>query len=182
MQYAGYSAFNESQVGIAYGKDLGKVSVGVQCNYNMMHMAGYGNDAAVGVELATQWQVNAAFVTGIHIVNPAGGRFRNHPNEKLASVYQFGAGYDVSKQLFLSAEITKEEDRPVNVLAGLQYIAVPDKLFLRTGISTAGTSPYAGLGWQWKNCRADVCVRYHPHLGLSPGVLLLFYGKQKAEP
>ncbi len=108
---------------------------GVQFNYNMMHVAGYGNDGAVGFEVASQWRVNSALVTGIHIVNPAGGRFRNHAEEKLAAVYQFGAGYEVSKQLFLSAELTKEEDRPVNVQAGLQYMAVPDKLFLRTGIT-----------------------------------------------
>lgn len=182
MQYAGSGNFNESQVGIAYGRNLGKVSIGVQFNYNMMRIAGYGNDAAVGFEVGGQWRINSTFITGIHIVNPAGGRFRNHAEEKLAAVYQFGAGYEVSKQLFLSAELTKEEDRPVNVQAGLQYMAVPDRLFLRTGITTATTSPYAGLGWQWKNCRADVSVRYHPQLGLSPGVMLLFYGKQKTAP
>jgi hypothetical protein len=180
MQYAGFSDFNESQLALAYGKDLGRVSLGVQCNYNMMHVAGYGNDAAIGFEVASQWQVSSSLVTGIHIVNPVGGRFRNHSGEKLAAIYQFGAGYEVSKQLFLSAEITKEEDRPVSVQAGLQYTVVPDRLFVRTGITTATTSPYAGVGWQWKNCRADVCVRYHPQLGLTPGLLLLFYGKQKA--
>lgn len=181
MQYAGFSEFNESQVSLAYGKDLGRVSVGIQCNYNMMHVAGYGNDAAIGFEVASQWQVNSTLVTGFHIVNPAGGHFRNHSREKLAAVYQFGAGYEVSKQLFLSAEITKEEDRPVNVQAGLQYMVVPDRLFIRTGITTATGSPYAGVGWQWKNCRADVNVRYHSQLGLTPGLLLLFYGKQKGE-
>ena len=182
MQYAGHSDFNESQVSVAYGRNLGKVSVGVQFNYIMMRIAGYGNDAAVGFEVASQWQINSALVTGIHIVNPAGGRFRNHAGEKLAALYQFGAGYEVSKQLFLSAEITKEEERPVTVQAGIQYMALPEKLFLRTGITTATTSPYAGLGWQWKNCRADVSVRYHPQLGLSPGLLLLFYSKQKQAP
>lgn len=180
MQYAGFSDFNESQVGLAYGKNLGRVSLGIQCNYNMMHIAGYGNDAAPGFEVGSQWQISSALVTGIHIINPVGGHFRNHSTEKLAAVYQFGAGYEVSKLLFLSAELTKEEDRPVNVQAGLQYMFVPDRLFVRTGITTATTSPYAGVGWQWKNCRADVCVRYHPQLGLSPGLLLLFYGKQKS--
>jgi hypothetical protein len=182
MQYSGFSDFNESQVGIAYGKNLGRVSIGIQCNYNMMHIAGYGNDGAVGFEIGSQWQISPTLVTGMHIVNPVGGRFRNHSNEKLAAVYQFGAGYEVSKQLFMSAELTKEEDRPVNVQAGLQYMAVPDRLFVRTGITTATTSPYIGMGWQWKNCRADVSVRYHPQLGLTPGLLLLFYGKQKMEP
>lgn len=182
MQYAGFAGFNESQVSIAYGKNLGKVSLGIQCNYNMMHMEGYGNDAAVGFEIGSQWQLSQTLVTGIHIVNPVGAHFRNHSSEKLAAVYQFGAGYEVSKQLFLSAEITKEEDRPVNVQAGLQYILVPDRFFVRLGLTTATSSPYLGMGYQWKNCRADVHVRYHPQLGLTPGLLLLFYGKQKAEP
>jgi hypothetical protein len=182
MQYSGFSDFNESQAGIAYGKNLGRVSLGIQCNYNMMHIAGYGNDAAVGFELGSLWQISSTLVTGIHIINPVGGHFRNYSSEKLAAVYQFGAGYEVSKQLFMSAELIKEEDRPISVQAGLQYIAVPDRLFIRTGISTATTSPYLGMGWQWKNCRADVSVRYHPQLGLSPGLLLLFYGKQKPEP
>lgn len=182
MQYSGFNDFNESQVGIAYGKNLGRVRVGIQCNYNMMRIAGYGNDAAIGFEIGSQWQISSTLVTGVHIVNPVGGHFRNHADEKLAAVYQFGAGYDVSKQLFMSAEITKEEDRPVNVQAGLLYIVVPDRLFMSTGISTATTSPYLGIGWQWKNCRADVSVRYHPQLGLSPGLLLLFYGKQRTEP
>lgn len=182
VQYAGFSDFNESQVGIAYGKNLGRVSLGIQCNYNMMHIAGYGNDAALGFEISSRWQISPVLVSGFHIVNPVGGHFRNHPEEKLAAVYQFGAGYEVSKQLFLSAEITKEEDRPVNVQAGLQYNMVPDRFFLRAGIATATSSPFVGMGFQWKNCRADVCARYHPQLGLSPGLLLLFYGKQKEEP
>jgi len=181
VQYAGFSDFNESQVGIAYGKNLGRVSLGIQCNYNMLHIAGYGSDAAVGFEIGSQWQLSPAVVTGIHIINPVGGYFRNHSSEKLAAVYQFGAGYEVSKQLFLSAEITKEEDQPVNVQAGLQYIIVPDRFFVRTGLTTATSSPFFGMGFQWKNCRADVNVRYHPQLGLTPGLLLLFYGKQKEE-
>lgn len=182
MQYAGFGDFNESQVGLAYGKSLGRVSLGIQCNYNMMHIAGYGNDAAIGFEVGSQWQISSSFMTGFHLVNPVGGSFLHHSGEKLAAVYEFGAGYEVSKQLFLSAALTKEENRPVNVQAGLQYVLVPDRLFVRTGITTATTSPYAGIGWQWKNYRADVCVRYHRQLGLSPGLLLLFYGKQKSEP
>jgi hypothetical protein len=46
------------------------------------------------------------------------------------------------------------------------------------GIATSTGSPYAGMGWQWKNCRADLTMRYHPQLGITPGLLLVFYGKQ----
>lgn len=182
MQYSGFAGFNESQLSLAYGKNLGHVSVGVQCNYNMMHIAGYGNDAAIGIEVGSQWQITPRVITGIHIVNPpmGAGKFFNNAGEKLASLYQLGAGYEVSPQLFISAELSKEEDKPVNVQAGLQYSAVPDKLFARIGLATATASPYAGVGLQWKNCRADIFIRYHPQLGITPGLLLIFFGKQNA--
>jgi hypothetical protein len=180
LQYTGYNEYNESMVALAYGKSLGRISLGVQCNYNMIRVAGYGNDAALGIEIGSQWQINQHLFTGFHIKNPIGGRFRNTPDEKLAAVYAMGAGYEVSPQLFLSAELCKEENRPVNVQAGLQYNAIANRLFVRTGIATATTSPYCGVGWQWKNCRADVSIRYHPQLGLTPGLLLLLYGKRKA--
>lgn len=181
-QYAGFKDFNESSVGLAYGKSLGPVSVGVQCNYYMVHVAGYGNDAAIGVEVGSQWQITKQLYTGVHLVNPVGGRFQKASAERLAPVYELGLGYEASKQLFLGAQISKEENRALNVQAALQYIAVPDRLFVRMGIATATVTPFAGVGWQWKNCRADVCVRYHPQLGLSPGLLLLFYGKNRSEP
>lgn len=180
MQYAGFGDYNESCIGLAYGKNLGKISIGVQCNYNMIHIAGYGNDAALGIEVGSQWQISQRFITGIHIVNPVGARFKNNSSEKLAAVYQLGAGYEVSPQLFLSAEVGKEEDKPVNVQAGIQYNIIINRLFVRTGLSTAITEPFAGIGCQWKNCRADVNLRYHPQLGFTPGLLLLFYGKTKS--
>jgi hypothetical protein len=179
-QYAGFADFNQSQLGLAYGKNLGRVSLGIQCNYYMMHIAGYGNDAAVGVEVGSQWQVTRQLFTGIHIINPVGGEYKNS-GEKLPAVYEWGAGYEASQQLFLSAQISKEENAPLQVLAGVQYNAIPNRLFVRAGIATATSSPYMGIGWQWKNCRADVCMRYHPQLGLTPGLLLLFYGKTKTE-
>ena len=180
MQYSGFAVFNESQLSLAYGKNLGHVNLGIQCNYNMVHIAGYGNDAAIGIEIGSQWQITQRIIAGIHIVNPpvGEGKFRNSASEKLASLYQLGAGYEVSPQLFMSAEMSKEEDKPVNVQAGLQYNAVPDRLFVQLGIATATASPYACMGWQWKNCRADITMRYHPQLGITPGLLLMFYGKQ----
>jgi hypothetical protein len=180
MQYSGFSDFNESRLSLAYGKNLGHVSLGIQCNYNMVHIAGYGNDAAIGIEAGSLWQITQRVITGIHIVNPpmGEGKFRNNAGEKLASLYQLGVGYEVSPQLLMSAELSKEEDKPVNVQTGLQYNAVPNKLFVQLGLATATTSPYAGMGWQWKNCRADITMRYHPQLGITPALLLVFYGKQ----
>ena len=99
-QYAGFNDFNESAVSLAYGKSLGSVSVGVQCNYYMLHLAGYGNDAAIGVEVGSQWQITKQLYTGVHLVNPVGGRYKNASAEKLAPVYEWGWATKLPRNYF----------------------------------------------------------------------------------
>ena len=99
----------------------------------------------------------------------------------MAWVYKAGGGYEASDKLLISADIIKQENRSVLVQAGIQF--VPDKrLFIRAGITTGTTTPWLGAGWAWNNIRADITGSYHPQLGLTPGLLLLFQAnKSKAE-
>ena len=55
---------------------------------------------------------------GVHVNNPVGGKFGKDQQEKLASVYTFAMGFEPSEKFFLSTEIVKEQDQPVNVNAG----------------------------------------------------------------
>ena len=172
-KYFGYTDYNETSFGIGYGKNLGKVDIGVQFNYNMMRIAGYGNDGVINFELGTIWHVTDKFHTGIHVFNPVGGKFGKSGDEKLAAVYKAGFGYEVSEKVFLNAEVIKEEDKPVNIQAGLQY-NFAKKFFVRTGISTEAVFYYLGAGLSWKNMRVDLNASYHPQLGITPGLLLIF--------
>src|SRR5215467_1466054 len=53
-RYYGFSEYNESQLGLAYGRSLGhKVDLGVQFNYYSIRIAGYGNAAAINFEIGT---------------------------------------------------------------------------------------------------------------------------------
>ena len=179
LQFAGFPAFYESRVALAYAKDLGPVSLGLQCNYHRVYMAGYGSDAAIGFELGALWPLTRKLVAGMQMANPLGGKFFQNRQEKLAAVYQLGAGYQVSEQVCISGRLIKEENRPLNVLAGIQYNVVANRLFAHLGIASATAAPFFGTGRQWRNCRMDVVLHYHPQLGFTPGLLLIFYGKQK---
>jgi hypothetical protein len=176
--YLGSGEFNESQVGLAYGKKLGQVDLGVQFNYAMIRAAGYGSDGAVTVEIGTLWHITEQVHIGMHLFNPSGGKFGKQGQEKMAWVYKTGGGYEISEKLLLSADMIKAEDKPVNVQVGMQY--VPDKrFFIRAGMATATTSPFLGAGWAWKNIRTDITASYHPQLGITPGLLLIFNAKKK---
>src|SRR6195952_5331103 len=48
INYFGGQNFNTSQVGLGYGKKLGdKIDIGIQINYNMIKLSGYGSGSAI---------------------------------------------------------------------------------------------------------------------------------------
>ncbi|MES1215722.1 MAG: hypothetical protein ABUT20_09400 [Bacteroidota bacterium] len=172
--YYGFSDYNETQLGLAYGRKLGsKIDIGAQFNYYGIRIGGYGNATAISFELGTVLHLTDKLHAGLHVANPLGGKFGKDQQEKLASVYTIGLGYDASEKLFISAEIEKEEDSPVNVNVGLQYKLLP-QLQIRGGMSSGTSSYWMGLGLMIKSVRIDVTSSYHPQLGITPGLLLAF--------
>jgi hypothetical protein len=180
LNYAGFKNFNESKIGVAYARSLGKkVDVGVQFNYYGYKVPTYGNASAIFFEAGVIMHFTEKFNGGVHVYNPVGGKLNNADGEKLASAYKLGFGYDASDDFFVSADIVKEEDKPINVVAGVQY-NFAKQFFARAGFMSESTTAFAGLGLSWKNLRLDVAGSYHPQLGLSPGIMLLTnFGKDK---
>ena len=177
--YYGFSAYNESQLGLAYGRKMSeKIDLGTQFNYNVIKIAGYGNAAAVSFEAGMVLHLTDKLHTGLHVNNPVGGNYGKGQQEKLPSVYTFGIGYEASGKFFVSTEIIKEESQPVNVNAGIQYKFLT-QLLARLGMSAATSTGWLGFGFSWKLLRLDVTATYHPHLGITPGLLILFNFKAK---
>jgi len=184
LNYAGFKNFNEYKIGLAYARKLGKViDVGVQFNYYGYRVPAYGNASTMNFEIDAMMHLTGKLNAGIHVYNPVGGKLgASTPlsTEKLASAYKLGFGYDASDRFFIAAEIIKEEDKAVNVTAGLQY-HFAKQFFLRAGFISESTSAYAGAGVGWKNLRLDISSAYHPQLGFSPGILFVMGLKGKAK-
>jgi hypothetical protein len=172
VKYFGFKNFNESQVGLAYGRSLGKkVDIGIQFNYYGYRVPSYNSDNTVNFEIGAIMHLTDKLNAGVHVYSPVGGKF-SKTDEKLTSVYSFGLGYDASEHFFVSAEVMKEEGIPVNMNAGVQY-RFSKQFFARAGIASATSTSYAGVGLAWNNLRLDITGSYHPQLGLSPGLLLI---------
>lgn len=175
----GFSDYRESRVGLAYARRLGdKVELGAQFNYNSRRIAGYGTSAAVSAELGLLLHLSAKLHTGIHLDNPAGSHFGNG-RLNVPSIYTMGWGYDLSEQVFLTAEITKEATQPTDTKIGLQYIVIPT-VRLRAIIQTLNTSVWFGAGFTKTAWRLDLYTGHHAQLGMSAGMLLSYtFGKEK---
>jgi hypothetical protein len=181
LVYSGFKDFTEMQFGVAYAKSLSpKLDVGVQFNYYGYQIPTYSNNNTVDFEIGAIAHLTNKLNAGFHVYNPVGGKFFKS-NEKLAAVYKFGFGYDVSDVFYASAEIVKEENFPSSINAGLQY-RFAKQLFARVGIVSATSTPYTGVGVAWDNFRIDISCSFHPQLGISPGLLFIInFDKGKDE-
>jgi hypothetical protein len=178
-RYFGFTDYNETQLGLAYARSLGsKVDVGVQFNYYNVQIPTYGNASSINFEAGAIFHLTEKLNAGVHVYNPVGGKFGKDEQEKLSSVYSGGIGCEASDKFFISTEIEKEEDQPVNVNAGMQYKFLP-QLLARGGVSTATSSFYLGIGIGWKSIRLDVTTSYHQQLGITPGLMLIFNFNKK---
>ena len=181
LNYSGFKNFNEYKIGLAYARKLGKlVDVGVQFNYYGYRIPAYGNASTINFEIGAMLHLTDKLNAGIHVYNPVGGKLGKDGEEKLASSYKVGLGYDASEKFFISSEIIKEEDKAVNVIAGLQY-RFAKQFFAKGGFISESTTAYIGAGVAWKNLRLDISSGYHPQLGFSPGILLIMNFKATAE-
>lgn len=181
LNYAGFKNFNEQKLGLAYARKLGKfLDLGAQFNYYGYRVPQYGNASAVNFEIGAIMHFSDKLNGGIHVYNPVGGELRKETSEKLASAYKMGLGYDASENFYVSAEIIKEEDMPVNVIGGVQY-QFKKQFFARVGFVSETGGGFAGLGVGWKNLRLDVSGSYHPQLGFSPGLMLIVNFKENQQ-
>ncbi|MEP7107663.1 MAG: hypothetical protein ABI760_06760 [Ferruginibacter sp.] len=172
LKYEGFKNFNESQIGLAYARSLGsKLDIGVQFNYYGYRVPSYINANTINFEIGAMVHLTDQLNAGFHVYNPVGGKFTK-TDEKLTAAYKMGVGYDASEFFFVSAEVAKEEDFPVNVNAGIQYQFMK-QFFARAGISSSTSAVYGGVGISWSNFRLDISGSYHPQLGWSPGLLLI---------
>jgi hypothetical protein len=170
--YFGSSAYNESQLGLAYGRKITKsIDVGVKFNYLMMNIAGYGKASTINFEVGGIIHLTDNLSAGLHVYNPLSSKLGKTGTEKTAAIYKFGLGYEVSDKVLLTTEIVKQEDMPVGVNAGVQY-NLHEKVFIRSGVATTNKITYAGVGFKLNIFRLDLTASYHQQLGVTPGLLL----------
>lgn len=172
--HTGSSHYRESQLGLAYGRALGEsVSLGVQFNYHLISIAGYGNSGAMHAEIGSIIHLTDNLHAGVHVYNLLNSKLKNEMSRKLPAIYTLGLGYELSESIYMSAEVAKEEGQPVNMNIAVHYSLVK-QLFLRGGIATGSNQFFFGTGMKWKNARMDVVGTYHPQLGVTPSLLLIF--------
>lgn len=172
--YRGGAEMNDYKLGLAYARKLGKIiDMGAKFTYHGLSIQGYGTAGAVGLEWGAMLYLTDKLRAGVQLVNPVSSKFGINRDEKLASVYTGGLGYDVGEHFFISTVFVKEEDHDMVIQTNMLYQVSP-VLQVRGGINSGIASYWLGVGIGLKSMRVHVTTVYHNRLGLSPGILVMY--------
>jgi len=179
----GYKLYRESQVSLAYGMKLSEtISAGVSFDYLNTKIADiYGQANAFTGSVGLTAKLLPQVTVSTHIYNPFRTKITNYNNEKVPTIYKFGAQYIFSKKVFLVAEAEKTSLQKINIKGGIEYN--PSSLvYIRVGAASYPTQAAFGVGVNYNGLKIDVSSMYHNVLGLSPQIGLSYaFGKDKSK-
>lgn len=178
--YFGYKAYNETTLGISYGRKIGELAyIGARFKYQSVLIQSYGKASTINAEIGSIFQLTPQLWSGLSVENPFPVRFGKERDEKLTPLYKAGVGYTLSPACYFGLTVFKEEDHDPGIHIGVHYRPIK-QLFAGAGIVTVNHSWYFGAGYLYKNLRLDFTVSFHNRLGMSPGLLLLYDPTQQA--
>lgn len=169
FSHFGYSAYNESKIGLAFARAFGKyIAFGLQLDYNMARLAeSYGNRNFITFEAGMLANITPELAIGAHVYNPIRAKLSEYNDERAPVIMRFGAAYEITKKITITAEAEKDTYLEANIKAGIEYKLIP-QLHLRGGIATNPSSNSFGVGIFAGDFIIDISASYHYVLGFSP--------------
>ncbi len=168
MQF-GYSKYNESRVGLAFAKSLGKYfSMGIKLNYiNTFFAEEYGNKGTAIAEIGFLAQPAKHLYIGGHVYNISRSKIANYNDERVPTIITFGMSYEFSEKVLCTIEAEKDIEYKPIYKVGMEYKFI-ENLFIRAGVTTNPNQMSLGIGYVFKRLKADISFSSHQVLGISP--------------
>jgi len=178
LYHYGGGNYGEMKVGLAYAKSFASVfSFGLQFDYLLDYFgeATYGKRSGFTFETGIYGQVTKHFSLGFHVYNPARLKMVTYNNitEYIPTILRLGLAYKFPEKCLIGFDIEKNLDTKMQYHAGVEYI-VHQYVILRGGLRFPDFSFSLGFGTQYKGLSIDIASSYHPHLGYSPQLGLVY--------
>lgn len=170
--FFGYSKYNETKIGLAYGKSFGeRLSAGIQMDLlNVYQAEDYGSSTAVTVEAGILAEPVDGLLVGAHVYNPVKASFNETGIQDVPVIFQAGIGYYFTEKLLIVAETEKDTEQKAVFQGGIEYNIIKN-IFTRIGLSSYEMSSYSfGVGFVYKGINADMAFSHHQILGYTPHV------------
>lgn len=173
--YFGFDLYNETKVGIAYGREFGeRLSTGLQLNYHHTGIGeDYGNKGNITFELGVIYHILPQLSIGAHLFNPTRARISDFADERIPTIFKTGLAYEFSDRVMVILEAEKSVNLDPVLKAGIEY-HITDPVYLRGGIGTNPMTNAFGFGLEQGNLNIDLATSYHHILGYSPQISFIY--------
>ena len=178
LQRSGDADFNEQALELAYGKNLGRLDLGIRFNYLRDQAAGYPDIGFGSSGLGIRFHVSEKLITGWEIGLPVFGKAGKTNVERAPQFFRMGFGYELRADLYMTLQVEKTGGLPMTVLPSLEY-RYGEQFFFSFGIDSYAGSVYFKTGWKKNRLCIQLYSQYEPVLGFSPGLVLLWERKNK---
>jgi hypothetical protein len=178
LQHSGDADYSEQALDLAYGKNLGRLEMGIRFGYIRDQAAGYRGVGFGSSGIGIRFHVTEKLIAGWELGLPVFGRIGKTNPERGPLYFRMGFGYEWRADLFLAIQLVKASGLPVNVISSLEY-RYGEQFFFSFGINSVAGSPYFKSGWKKNRLCIQLYTVYEPVLGFSPGLVLLFESKNK---
>ena len=167
VAYTGFELYNETKIGLAFGKKLSKsFNLGIQVDYLGIYADGSTNNKnSFTFEIGAQKRLMRDLTLGTHIFNPIAVKLNE--TEVIPAIFKLGLRYDANSKVSVFTETELENGENGILKAGLEYKMI-EQLQLRTGFSTNPAKNTFGIGYTLNNIQVDIAINRHQLLGYSP--------------
>ncbi len=167
--YFGFSKYNESKLGLAFGRRFGEsFSAGIQVNYLHTYIADdFGDNSSLTVEGGFIAQPVTGLFIAAHIYNPNRTKIQTYYNEPVPTILRFGLAGLLGDRILAVFEAEMETAQKAVYKAGVE-MGVLGSLYLRTGISSSPVQSSFGIGYILNRLVADLAFTNHQILGFTP--------------
>ncbi|MBP6183511.1 MAG: hypothetical protein KA479_01130 [Saprospiraceae bacterium] len=173
LSYSGFGNIRQYGLYTAFGQRLwNRLDVGITLEGQFLNFADYGQHSRFGFSVGAKSALRKGLTLGILARNPVG--FSSSKDIRLPSALVATLMYEVSSQVEMAAEWVQEEQQPADIRLGIAYKPLP-YLPLRIGYQALSSSFYVGVGYSLKSrWQIAFASGYHPYLGFSPSVGLIY--------
>jgi hypothetical protein len=158
------------------------ISAGIGFDYLTTKIADiYGQAHAFTGSVGLTAKILPQIVISTHVYNPFRAKITEYNNERIPTIFKFGAQYIFSTKVFLTAEAEKTSMQKINIKGGIEY-KPSNLIYIRVGGASYPTQASFGVGVNYNGLKIDLSSSYHSVLGLSPQIGLSYsFGKDRSK-
>ncbi len=178
FQRSGDADYNEQTIQLAYGRNLGRLEMGINFTYLRSHAAGYHGLNFGSSGIGARFHVSEKLITGWEIVIPLLLNKSKMNPETAPELIRMGFGYEPAPEVIVALQIEKSSGLPLDVIPSIGYCYDEQYLF-SFGINSDSGALFFKTGWRNSRLCIQLYTVYEPLLGFTPGLVLLWEGKNR---